>query len=94
MKSLFRFKPATLTSAHGFTTLFSVEIPVPALQRGWFHGREFVQPWQVERIAARIGERTWFSHYCRDVRESDPASETFEPYALAGFRPDGGFTAP
>ena len=91
MKSLFQSKPATLTSAHGFTTLFNVEIPVPALQRGWLHGREFVQPWQVERIAARIGERAWFSHYCRDVRENDPDSEKFELHALAGFWPDGGF---
>lgn len=91
MKSLFQSKPATLTSAHGFTTLFNVEIPVPALQRCWLHGREFVQPWQVERIAARIGERAWFSHYCRDVRENDPDSEKFELHALAGFWPDGGF---
>lgn len=91
MKSLFQSKPAALTSAHGFTTLFNVEIPVPALQRGWLHGREFVQPWHVERIAARIGEHAWFSHYNRDVRENDPDSEKFELHALAGFWPDGGF---
>lgn len=64
---------------------------MPALQRGWLHGREFVQPWHVERIAARIGERAWFSHFCRDVRENYPDSEKFELHALAGFWPDGGF---
>lgn len=91
MKSLFQSKPPGLTSAHGFTTLFNVDIPVPALQRGWLHGREFVQPWHVERIVARIGEHAWFSHYCRDVREEDPEAEKFELHALAGFWPDGGF---
>ncbi len=91
MKSLFQSKPDALTSAHRFTTLFNVEIPVPALQRGWLHGREFVQPWNVEKITSRIGARAWFSHYCRDVREEDPGSEKFELHALAGFWPDGGF---
>lgn len=57
MKSFFQPKAAAVPSAHGFTTLFNVEIPVPALQHGWLHGREFVQPWHAERIAARLGER-------------------------------------
>ncbi len=91
MKSLFQSKPKALASAHGFTMLFNVEVPVPALQRGWLHGREFSQPWHAERIAAKIGDRAWFSHYCRDVRENDPESEKFELSALAGFWPDGGF---
>lgn len=91
MKPLFQSKPAPLTSAHGFTTLFNVEIPVPALQRGWLHGREFTQPWHAERIAAKIGAGCWFSHYARDNRENDPDSEKFELHSLAGFWPDGGF---
>jgi len=51
MKSFFQSKPAALKSAHEFTTPFNGESPVPARRRSWQHGREFVQPWQVERIA-------------------------------------------
>jgi hypothetical protein len=50
MKSFFQSKPAALTSAHEFTTPFNVESPVPARRRSWLRGREFVQPWQDERI--------------------------------------------
>jgi hypothetical protein len=72
MKTLFPSKSAPLTSAHAFTTLFNVEIPVPALQRGWLHGREFTHPWNAERIAARIGDGCWFSHFIRNDREDNP----------------------
>ena len=50
MRSLFKSKPAEPTSAHGFTTPFNVENPGLARQRGWQHGREFVQSWHDERI--------------------------------------------
>ena len=91
MKPLFQSKSHALKSAHGFTTLFNVEIPVPALQRGWLHGRELTQPWHVERITARLGDGCWFSHYNRDSRESDPESLKFATHAIAGFWPGGGF---
>jgi hypothetical protein len=68
-----------------------VEIPVPALQRGWLHGRELTQPWHAARIAEKIGEACWFSHYQRDHRETDPDSLKFTPNVIAGFWPDGGF---
>ena len=90
MKSLFQPKSG-LTSAHGFTTLFNVEVPVPALQREWLHGREFTHTWNVERIAARLGDGCWFSHYLRDNHEDDPDETVFELHALAGVWPDGGF---
>lgn len=38
-------------SAHGFTTLFNVEIPVSALHRGWLHSRELTQQWDGACIA-------------------------------------------
>lgn len=91
MKPFFQFRPKAPASAHGFTDLFNVAVPVPALQRGWLHGREFTQVWDAARIAARIGERAWFSHYCRNPREQEPATESFELHAVAGFWPDGGF---
>lgn len=91
MKPLFQSKPKPLTSAHGFTTLFNVEIPVPALQRGWLHGREFTHSWDSTRIAAKIGDACWFSHYHRDNRDVEPDSVKFELHSVAGFWPDGGF---
>lgn len=83
--------PATFTATHQFAELFGVEIPLPALQRGWLHGREFVHSWDVERIAAKIGEACWFSHYSRDHTEDDIAKAKFAPHAIAGFWPEGGF---
>lgn len=91
MKFLSPNKSKPLTSAHAFTELFNVEIPVPALERGWLHGRELTQPWDAVRIAETLGEACWFSHYHRDNREADPASLKFAPHAIAGFWPAGGF---
>lgn len=91
MKPLFRPKFAPITSTHQFDELFGVEIPLPALQRGWLHGRELTQPWHVERIIARIGDACWFSHFNRDTREPDSARLSFAPHAIAGFWPGGGF---
>lgn len=68
-----------------------MELPVPALQRGWLHGRELAQPWDAARIAATLGAACWFSHYHRDQREADPESLNFAPHAVAGFWPAGGF---
>jgi hypothetical protein len=91
MKPFFQSNPPPITSTHQFDTLFEVEIPVPALQRGWLHGRELTQPWHVERIAAKIGEACWFSHYHRDHRETEADSLKFALHSIAGFWPDGGF---
>ncbi|MEO6569721.1 MAG: AAA family ATPase [Opitutaceae bacterium] len=80
-----------MTSIHNFDGLFGVELPPPALERGWLHGRELTQPWHVERIVAMIGDDCWFSHYQRDQREPDPDSLKFAVHSFAGFWPDGGF---
>lgn len=76
---------------HHFEEVFGVKIPLPALQRGWLHGRELVQPWNVERIAATLGDGCWFSHHARDHDENEPDAIKLRPYALAGFWPGGGF---
>lgn len=76
---------------HHFDEVFGVKIPLPALQRGWLHGRELVQPWDAARIAAALGDGCWFSHYARDRDDDEPEAVTLRPYALAGFWPAGGF---
>jgi hypothetical protein len=38
-----------------------------------------------------VGDGAWFSHFCRDLREDDPAAEKFELHSFAGFWPEGGF---
>jgi hypothetical protein len=91
MKSLFQPKPTPITSTHQFFDLFDVDVPLPALQRGWLHGRELTQPWHIERITDKIGDACWFSYYHRDPRDADADSLTFAPHAIAGFWPGGGF---
>lgn len=91
MKPFFQSNHPPITSTHQFFELFDVAVPLPALQRGWLHGRELTQPWNVERIAARIGDACWFSYYHRDNRETDADSLKFAVHSIAGFWPDGGF---
>ncbi|OHE89466.1 MAG: hypothetical protein A3G75_08270 [Verrucomicrobia bacterium RIFCSPLOWO2_12_FULL_64_8] len=76
---------------HHFDELFDVQIPLPALQRGWLHGRELTLAWKVDRIIERIGEGCWFSHYCRDHHDAETDGVKLRPYAIAGFWPSGGF---
>ncbi|HEY1108113.1 MAG TPA: AAA family ATPase [Opitutaceae bacterium] len=76
---------------YNYGNLFEVNMPPPALQRGWLHGRELTQPWHVERIVAAIGEGCWFSYHHRDTREEDPDSIKFSVHVVAGFWPAGGF---
>lgn len=76
---------------HHFDEVFGVKIPLPALQRGWLHGRELTQPWHVERIAEKLGDGCWFSHYWRDRQDTDADSLTLRPVAIAGYWPGGGF---
>ena len=91
MKNLFQPQAPRLVSTHGYTGLFGVDVPVPALARGWLHGRELTQPWDAARITARLGAGCWFSHYLRDTSDGDPERLTFAPHAIAGYWPDGGF---
>lgn len=85
------FPSHTPTSIHHFDEIFGVEIPPPALQRGWLHGRELTQPWHIQRIADKIGDQCWFSYHKHDPNCRDPANPTFCPLAIAGFWPAGGF---
>lgn len=85
--------PASAAPApiHQFDDMFGVEIPLPALQRGWLHGRELTLAWHAERIIEKIGDQCWCSHYYRDGRDTDPASLKVRPIVIAGFWPSGGF---
>jgi len=85
------FPSTTPTSIHHFDEIFGMEIPPPALQRGWLHGREMAQPWHIQKIADKIGDQCWFSYYKRDSISHDPTSIGFSPVAIAGFWPAGGF---
>jgi hypothetical protein len=91
MKSPSESDFAPLASTIKYDDLFDVEIPLPALQRGWLHGRELRLAWDAERIMEKIGDKCWFSHYHRDSRDTDPASVKLRPIAIAGFWPSGGF---
>lgn len=83
--------PSTPASVHHFDQIFGLEFPQPAVQRGWLHGREMTQPWDVARIAERIGDRCWLSYYQRDAHAKNAPVPTFRAVALAGDWPDGGF---
>jgi hypothetical protein len=91
MKPPFQTEPVTPTLIHHFDEVFGIKIPLPALQRGWLHGRELTQPWHIERIAEKLGDQCWFSHYCRDKQETEADSLKLRPVAIAGFWPSGGF---
>lgn len=89
--------PALATEAaspvliHHFDEVLEVKIPLPALQRGWLHSRELIQPWHAERIAEQIGEQCWFSHFGKDDQDTDAENPKLRIYILAGFWPSGGF---
>jgi hypothetical protein len=91
MKPLFPSAPAPSQSLHHFDELFGVTMPPPALERGLLHSRELSFAWHVERIAERLGEQCWFSHYYRDNRDPGPDNTKMRAYSLAGFWPSGGF---
>lgn len=83
--------PAPPASILQVNEMLGVEIPLPALQRGWLHSRELILPWDVERIVATIGDRAWFSHHCRFRTDADADRLVLRPYVVAGFWPSGGF---
>ena len=62
MKPLLQSETTMPTLIHHFDEVFGVKIPLPALQRGWLHGRELTQPWHVEQIVEKLGDQCWFSH--------------------------------
>jgi hypothetical protein len=82
---------ASLSSTYNLDELYGVNIPVPALQRGWLHSRKLELAWDTERIIEKIGDQCWFSRYHRENRDPDPDGTKFRPFAVAGFWPSGGF---
>ncbi len=91
MKLLFQSKPAPLPSTHQFDELLGVTMPPPALERGLLHSRELSFAWHIDRIAEKLGDQCWFSHYYRDNRDPGPDNTKMRAYSLAGFWPSGGF---
>jgi len=71
-------------------SLCGVDYPLPALERGWLHGRQAKLAWDMERIAAHLGERCWLSFHDGDAKR---AAAPHAPclIAVAGFWPSGGF---
>lgn len=82
---------AAPTLIHAFDELFGVKVPLPALQRGWLHGRGLAQPWDIDRIVEQLGDHCWFSHYWRDNQDMNAESLNLRLFAIAGFWPSGGF---
>lgn len=83
--------PAPSQLVHHFDELLGVKMPPPALEHGLLHSREITFAWHVERIAEKLGDRCWFSHYYRDHRDPGPDNTKMRAYSLAGFWPSGGF---
>lgn len=89
MNSLFS-KPKIPASAYVQNTVCGVEIPHPALQRGWLHCRQLKAAWDADKITATIGKGCWLSHYGTDTTaENDPGKVRL--MVIVGFWPTGGF---
>lgn len=86
-------QPASVPSqvVHHFDDLLGVKMPPPTLEHGLLHSREISFAWHVDRIAEKIGDRCWFSHYYRDHRDPGPENTKMRAYSLAGFWPSGEF---
>ena len=89
MKTLFN-KTNSPPSHYLHKDLCGIEVPYPALERGWLHGRQLKAAWDAQKIAHAIGDRCWLSHYGTDTSAEDDPS-TVRLYALAGFWPNHGF---
>ena len=72
MKPLSQSVPAPSQSVHHFDELLGVKMPPPALERGLLHSRELSFAWHIDRIAEKLGDQCWFSHYYRDNRDPGP----------------------
>ena len=90
MKSLFK-KHSSPESHYQHRALCGVNYPHPAIEHGWLHGRELKLGWNIERIAARIGERSWLSYYETDQSAGQGDQQKQRLTALAGYWPSGGF---
>jgi len=86
-------KPGITPSAHlAYTDVCSQNIPWPAFERGWLHGRVCTGPWDLPRLAEKMGDALWMSHYSFDDGEPDTADlRRAKPRVFAGFGPTGGF---
>jgi hypothetical protein len=93
MNSIFQDGAATPPAVLHYDELCDVEFPVPAVQRGWLHGRLQVGPWDADGIAEQIGDQVWLSfrrpeeHAGRKRRDDPPLRWA----ALAGFWASTGF---
>ena len=91
MKPVSQSNPVPSQSVHHYDELLGVKMPPPAIECGLLHSRELSFPWQIDRIAEKLGDQCWFSHYYRDNRDPGPANTKMRAYSLAGFWPSGGF---
>lgn len=83
-------KPNIPQSTYVQNTICGVDIPHPALQRGWLHCRQLKASWDADKIAASIGENAWLSHFGTDTSsENDPGKVRL--MVFAGLWPSGGF---
>jgi hypothetical protein len=67
-----------------------VDVPVPALTRGWLHGRLHVGPWAVGRMVEQMKQGLWLSFYGPDA-DAPELDTGLRPTVLAGLWPAGGF---
>ncbi len=83
-------KPKIPDSIYVQNKVCGVEIPHPALQRGWLHCRQLRAKWDSAKIASTIGSGCWLSHYGTDTSaENDPGKVRLMVWV--GFWPSGGF---
>ena len=81
-------KSSTPNSHYQHSALCGVDYPHPVLERGWLHGRQLKLAWDIDRMAARMGDRCWLSFYDNDATTH---SKEARLSTLAGFWPEGGF---
>jgi hypothetical protein len=91
MKPASQSNPAPSQSVHHFDELLGIKMPPPALECGLLHSRELSFAWHIDRIAEKLGDQCWFSHYYGDNRDPGPDNTKMRAYSIAGFWPSGGF---
>lgn len=88
--NFFNSKPGLPAPVYQYRAVCGVDYPPPVLERGWLHGRQAKLAWDLERIAAHLGDRCWLSfHDGESKRAKDPRDPCLA--AVAGFWPGGGF---
>lgn len=85
--NLFGPKFPAPVSTYAHRALGNLEVPFVALERGWLHGRQEKKPWDLERIAAHLGEGCWLSFRDGTQAGADP----LRLCAVAGIWPGGGY---